>query len=180
MDSPARGAQGKDAEMINVTDMLGGAKRYFLYHGSRAKDEILKSGFDIGATRAADPGDFGWGIYFTANLSRAKAQAGRQNVLDVIVEFDKPLTLHSPYSVDPAEVAGDYFIADLRERFGDTVHGTFEERVRASKAWAREIQRAGYDAVVWEKPYLRGPIEENYEVVIFNPKQIISARSHQY
>lgn len=173
-----------------------------LYHGSKVKEEILRRGFDIEAPRVSDPGDFGWGIYLTSELSRAKAAAGKQNVLDVEVEFKNPLVLRAPYAINPPETPGDRFIAELRERFGDTVHGltteeaielhrqgkspdeiadiAFHSRVTASKKWAEAIQKAGYDAVVWEKPYYYGPIEENYEVVIFNPEQIKSVREHEY
>lgn len=174
---------------------------YKLYHGARVKEEILRRGFDIEAPRVADPGDFGWGIYLTSDLNRARATGGTKNVLDVQACFKNPLVLHAPYSINPPETAGDRFINQLRERYGDTVHGltteeaielhrqgkspdqiatiTYGNRVRASKKWAEEIQRAGYDAVIWEKPFHYRPIEENYEVVIFNPNQIKSIREHK-
>lgn len=176
-------------------------KCYQLYHGSQAKEEILKKGFDIEAPRVADPGDFGWGIYLTGDLSRAKATGGPKNVLDVQACFKKPLVLHSPYAVHEAETPGDKFIDELREKHGDPVHGLTDEeaielhrqgkspdeiadigaqnRVKTSRKWAEEIQKAGYDAAIWEKPYYHGPIEKNFEVVIFDPQKIKSVREHR-
>lgn len=164
---------------------------YRLYHGSPRKEEILERGFDVEAPRASNPGDFGWGIYLTSDLARAKASGP---VLEVQTCFETPLVLHSPYRIHAPETAGDKFIAELRKKYGDTIHGLTDEeaielhrkgkspeeiaeisrqnRIYASRKWAEEIQKAGYDAVVWEKPWLYKPIEENYEVVIFDPNKI--------
>lgn len=169
-----------------------------LYHGSRAKEEILERGFDVEAPRVSNPGDFGWGIYLSGNPARARASGP---VLEVEVCFEKPLVLESPYRIHPPETAGDKFIAELREKYGDTVHGLTEEeaielhrkgkspeeiaeisrqnRIYASRKWAEEIQKAGYDAVVWEKPYRYKPREENYEVVIFDPDKIKAIKQYR-
>lgn len=171
---------------------------YELYHGSRAIEDILRRGFDIEAPRTHDPGDFGWGIYFTGNLTRAKTSGGYgeegPNVVKAQVCFENPLVLHSPYSISEPETEGDRLIHDLRERYGDTVHGITQEeavdlhregvspdeinliqrerREAAARKWAQEIQKEGYDAVVWEQPYYRGPIEPNFEVVVFDPAKV--------
>jgi len=171
-----------------------------LYHGSLAKEQILTRGFDINAPRSRDPGDFGWGIYLTSSVGKAKAVAGMSNVLEVRVCFTRPLILHSPYSIGNPETTGDWFIRGLREKYGDPVHGLTPEeveelyrqgksneqikqldddnRVTSAKKWAEEIQKAGYDAVVWEKPYRYGKIVPHYEVVIFDPSQITEIKPY--
>jgi len=171
-----------------------------LYHGSGYVDIIIDEGFRIDVPRAHDPGDFGWGIYFSDGIGRAYSvggidiRPGYERVLAVKVDVRKPLYLKSPYAIGEPITEGDRFMHQLRSLYGDTVHGLTEDeamrlyeqgktpdeisviraenRVRSAKTWAAEIQKAGYDCAVWERGRLWsiGPME--HEVVIYNPSKI--------
>ena len=172
-----------------------------LYHGSAAIDRIVTEGFKVDVPRAHDPGDFGWGIYLSDSIGRAYSaggidvRPGQERVVAVKVDIRNPLVLKCPYSVcEKPETTGDKLIWKLREQYGDTVHGLSDEeaqklynegktpdeigeiaalnRVKAAKKWAEEIQKAGYDSVVWERgeEWRGGPVE--HEVVIFDPSKV--------
>jgi len=173
-----------------------------LYHGSAVVDKIVSEGFKVDAPRARDPGDFGWGIYLSDSTGRAfsaggmDVRRGQERVVAIKVDVRNPLRLKCPYPVcDLPATAGDRLIWGLREKHGDTVHGLSQEeadrlyykegktveeiaciasqnRVKAAKKWTEEIQKAGYDAVVWERgeEWPGGHIE--HEVVIFDPSKI--------
>lgn len=132
-----------------------------LYHGSAAVDAIVKRGFDIEAKRVADVGDFGWGIYL-GTISSARAAGGKTNVIAVKVDIRNPLRVSS---------YDDPFIANLRKRLGDTIHESIIEgktvtREEAARRWAKEIQKAGYDAVIYTE---KGRLSD---VVIFDVGKI--------
>jgi len=172
-----------------------------LYHGSSAIDKIINEGFRIEVPRTRDPGDFGWGIYLSDSISRAFAaggkdiRPGKERVVATKVKVKNPLVLKCPYSIcEKPETSGDQLIWELRRKYGDTVRGLTEDeserlynegktgeeiyqiamtkRTQAAKKWAEEIQKAGYDAVIWERGevYPGGPVE--HEVVIFDPSKI--------
>lgn len=44
------------------------------FHGTTPDlaDKILTEGFDLAAPRLSDPGDFGWGVYLTDHIERAR------------------------------------------------------------------------------------------------------------
>lgn len=96
----------------------------------------------IGYIKPADPGDFGIGLYYSSNKSRAKQYGNR--ILHVEVGLDNPLYL----SVEKAY--------DLADKYG-TIRGNLpigygigkrEDRELAAKWMTRDLQKKGYDGIV--------------------------------
>lgn len=127
---------------------------------------ILASGFDPRAPRRSDPGDFGWGLYLTANESVARA-AGPV-VLRVEVVLEAPKRLQSE----------EFAWAWLRERAwpqcGSTVTGSALERDVAARSLRRWMLHAGTDAVIVDSERW-GPARE---VVVFDPTAAVVSVSH--
>lgn len=142
-----------------------------LYHATTPEGlkQIPKEGFSLEAERVSDPGDFGWGIYFTGIHSRAKAHGG-VNVLEADVLFDNPLKFWS--------VSSAYkWREDLIRKYGDTIHGVgntaeekYKSRVKSAKKWREELLGLGYDGIIiYDEKWGR---EKPYEVVVFKPENI--------
>jgi len=67
------------------------------YHGSPKLQQILDQGFDIDAPRIQDPGDFGWGIYLTTRVYRARYHSTEDTILAVEIETDRFAYIQNPY-----------------------------------------------------------------------------------
>lgn len=125
------------------------------YHGSPVYEEILRRGFDHDAPRRCDPGDFGWGVYLTAQLARAKCHGP---VLEVRVETSRLAFIRNPYFLKdlqsfPPETPEEKLFHELV--FGDrgemrTVK-TFPGETPTRDAVCREVQRVflleGYSGI---------------------------------
>ena len=147
-----------------------------LYHGTtfEGMKAIIERGFKLEAERRSDPGDFGWGIYLTGHLSRAKAIGGKY-VLEVEVELKNPLVFKS--------ISEAYKFADeMALKLGITIHGKgntpeerFQDRVKNSKKWREYFLRQGYDGIIIYDP---DPLWKGapYEVVVFDLSAIKSVK----
>lgn len=71
-----------------------------LYHGSSAWEKILEVGFDLEHPRRSDPGDFGWGLYLSANPARARSYG---KVLKVSLDPSRLAYISNPYFLDRFE-----------------------------------------------------------------------------
>lgn len=75
------------------------------YHGTtpEAAAGIMTNGFDVDAKRAHDPGDFGWGTYFTTDWHRAREMGGPV-LLEVEIEMDRLARIENPYFLHKLEL----------------------------------------------------------------------------
>lgn len=135
--------------------------RVRMFHGTGVEEAnlILGAGFDFRADRRRDPGDFGWGIYLTADLARAQEMG--EVVLVVII--DKRKFAHIP---------NPYFLLLGQERKPETeleklFHGIafdgstmltcastvpWERRVVVAQTIQREFLDRGYSGIITETP----------------------------
>ena len=81
-----------------------------MYHGTSAANaqSIMENGFDVNAPRTRDPGDFGFGMYFTTDRDRAERHG--EAVLEVVVDDEMIEGLQSAYfgglKYEPCDVTG--------------------------------------------------------------------------
>lgn len=125
-----------------------------LYHGTdeASAARILSEGFDVDALRRSDPGDFGWGVYLTSSLPRARAYGSV--VLEVEVDESRFARLPCPYFLDdfqrvePETEVERLFYSVAFDAEGEmlTIHSPDREGV--SKAVAKTFLEAGYDGLV--------------------------------
>jgi hypothetical protein len=148
-----------------------------LYHGTspESAETLLAQGFDTEAVRKHDVGDWGWGIYLTDSLPRARSYG---TVLEVDVDESDFAHIKSPYfldgftDLDPETPAEQLFfdIAFDERRDMLTVRGGNRERV------AREVRDAflheGYSGIY---PGLTDAMGTK-DVVVFDPDAIRSIR----
>lgn len=125
-----------------------------LYHGTLCPNEILARGFDIDAPRRCDPGDFGWGVYLTSNIARAK---GYGTVLAVEVDLSALALVPNPYFLTPEggrlrstspmeELFYGYVFAE-GPAFMRTVNSRGEEREAHAKEVRKIFLTAGYKGI---------------------------------
>jgi len=155
-----------------------------LYHGTSRERAtlILAAGVDLEASKTRDPGDFGWGFYLTACLSRARVCG--EMVLEVAVDTSTFAYLPHPYflkrgSFTPVEPTTEverlfhdtvFTLVDNQWWRMGTVNGTAEERKRAARK-VREVFLAHGHAGI-ETPHQDG------EVVVFDPTSIHHIHTH--
>jgi hypothetical protein len=121
-----------------------------LYHGTSAERaaQILKSGFDLDAARTSDPGDFGWGLYLTPDLSTARAYG--DVVLRVILDDSSYARIRDPYNPDLTQEADRLFHAlAFQDGYMLTCFYGFskEDKKRVSKAIRDEFLARGYGGI---------------------------------
>ena len=155
-----------------------------LYHGTSRERAalILAGGVDFEAPRTRDPGDFGWGFYLTACLSRARVCG--EVVLEVVVDTSTFAYLPHPYFLDgltriePTTEAGHLFhdtvftLIDGEWWRMSTVNGTAEERESAARKVRTVFLAHGYAGI--ETPHDEG------EVVVFAPTSNHHIHSHTH
>lgn len=68
-----------------------------VYHGTSAANaqSIMENGFDVNAPRTRDPGDFGFGMYFTTDRERAERHG--EAVLEAVVDLAMIETIQTAY-----------------------------------------------------------------------------------
>lgn len=144
------------------------------YHGTNRSDEILASGFDIDAPRRCDPGDFGWGVYLTAKLGRAKFLG---TVLQVEVDLTRFALVPNPYflskgeEVLPVTPEEKLFYECVFSKGGmRTINGRREERANHAKEVQRLFLSAGFLGIC-TKTY-------DNEAVVFSTDAILSVQLH--
>lgn len=141
------------------------------YHGTLKSKEILKDGFDMDAKRVSDTGDFGWGAYFTTNVSRARVHG---TVLKVIVDTSRFAYLATPYFLKGANLVAPktkdeklfYGIAFDSKGQMLTVSSGKSKRISVSKEIRKAFLAAGYQGI--KTPYGGG------ELVVFDVDAIKS------
>jgi hypothetical protein len=146
------------------------------YHGTPRWKDILDKGINIDAPKHSDPGDFGWGIYLTAKLIRAKIY-GR--VFIVEIDTSKMAYVSNPYFLDglrrlaPVTAEEQLFYSLAYNEDGEmlTLQGTKEERIAAARRVQRGFLDAGYSGIVSD--YDEG------EAVLFESAPILSAKLSQ-
>ena len=157
-----------------------------LYHGTSRERaaSILAGGVDLEAPRTRDPGDFGWGFYLTASISRARACG--EVVLEVVVDTSTFAYLPYPYflkrgSLTPVEPSTEaerlfhktvFTLADDQWWRMTTVKGTAEEREHAARKVRTVFLAHGHAGI--ETPHDEG------EVVVFDPTSIHHIHSHTH
>ena len=152
------------------------------FHGTNksSANQIIERGFDIEATRTHDPGDLGWGIYFSSDYYRAKSYG--QYV--IAVELSKKVKL--------AQIINPYFLLNLERvppvtleeilfyniafdengNMRNVYHGiSEEEKILISTQIRYAFLKAGYDGIL-AGPF--NPRRTDKELVIFNPNIIES------
>jgi len=69
-------------------------------HGTHpdTAEKVLADGFDVEVPRRSDPGDFGWGVYLTSKLSRAKSYGS--TILEVEIDEVQFVRMTNPYFLD--------------------------------------------------------------------------------
>jgi hypothetical protein len=141
-----------------------------LYHATteQAAKKILTSGFDLSAPRTRDPGDFGWGIYFTPSLSRAKAMGKVILVADIDTKYF--YTTHDAYCL--SEKRDAFWCRTVLNKDGEmgTIHGDWDgtnlDRGEFSQMVREEMLNRGYNGLIWEQ---KGKVRE---VVVYEPLAI--------
>jgi hypothetical protein len=115
--------------------------------------DILSDGFDFGAVRRSDPGDFGWGLYLTRSLARARAIGS--DVLIVMVDISRFARIPNPYFLSGTKEMVPHTEAERlfhRSAFRNgemiTVMGNEADRVAASKDLAEVFVRRGWGGIV--------------------------------
>lgn len=146
------------------------------FHGTSEKnaESIERDGFDLDALRRSDPGDFGWGIYLTDSIHRARAYGSA--VLEVAIKNGNFARISNPYflegteSTKPETDEEKLFYENAFDSDGNmlTIHG---DRIAAAKNISRAFILNGYDGIIGG-PSALGQIE----VVVFQPKAIESIR----
>jgi len=147
-----------------------------LFHGTGAEEAkfILGAGFDFRpeAERRRDPGDFGWGVYLTNDLARAREMG--EVVLVVVIDKRRFAHIPNPYflrlghEVEP--------MTDLEKLFHEiafegsemlTCASTtpWERRVIVAQTLQREFLARGYVGIITETP--------DKETVMFSGKGVV-------
>lgn len=104
--------------------------RQFMFTGKAVTIPLFRG---ISSSRfPADPGDLGVGPYFTSNKSYAK-QYGKVETKEIYLK--NPLVL---YGSQGSKLALEY----------GTLHGTTEERKKASKKLTKDLKKQGYDGII--------------------------------
>lgn len=67
------------------------------FHGTAAWEKIRREGFELEAPRRSDPGDFGWGIYVTKQVGRAKCYG---DVICVVIKTGGLAHIENPYFIN--------------------------------------------------------------------------------
>ena len=148
-------------------------KKMLLYHGTSPirLEKILEEGFSLEAERVSDPGDFGWAVYLTGSLSRAKA-AGWKNVLQVEVNLKNPLVFKTEKG------AYSWFLRNMHSKYGNSIIGPMDKRIESAKKYREVLMKEGYDSVVVE---LDGYSKEApWEVAIFDLTCIKNIKRFSY
>jgi len=142
-----------------------------LFHATsdQAAESILRGGFDLNVARSSDPGDFGWAIYLTGNLSRARALGTA--IIEVEAAFRNPLRFAT------TDEAYKWLEEEAWPTTGNTVRGP--DRIGASRAVAQFVQSMGHDAIIVERA--RAPGGTPYEVAAFDAGAVkpIALRTEQ-
>lgn len=132
------------------------------FHGSRRAEAIVTDGFDIEAPRTTDPGDFGWGVYLTDRVARARCHG---EVLAVDVDTSRFAYIPSPYFIDgfderTPETDVERLFYDLAFKNGKPllIVGSQEQRVAIAKAIRSAFIEAGYDGIL-SAPDRMGQVE---------------------
>jgi len=143
-----------------------------LYHATSEKNApiIIDEGFDMMAIRSSDPGDYGWGVYLTDDLGRAKAHD--KVILDVIISTKKLAYIPNPYflenmkPVEPKTNVEKIFYAMAFDEDSNmmTVTGHDSARVFTAKEIRARFLSEGYMGIYTD---YRG-----HEIVIFDENAI--------
>lgn len=141
------------------------------YHGTPRWQAIIDEGINIDAPKHSDPGDFGWGIYLTGNLTKAKVY-GR--VFTVGIDTSRMAYISNPYFLEgvhrlqPVTAEEKFFYSLAYDNTGEmlTLHGSKEERIAAARLVQRGFLDAGYSGIVSD--YDEG------EAVLFESSPILS------
>lgn len=155
------------------------------YHGSPNLQRILDEGFDIDAPRIRDTGDFGWGIYLTTQVGRARYHGESTAILAVEIDIDNfayiqnPYFLYGPTTFRGPKQRGPFLPVTYEEHlFFDTVYDLTDnghyvnrlikgkQRKERAKLVRQVFMYAGYDGIITD-------IQEG-EAVIFNTDAIIN------
>jgi len=143
------------------------------YHGTPRWQDILDKGIDIDAPKHSDPGDFGWGIYLTGKLSRARVY-GRVFQIDIdarnMAYVSNPYFLVGLKRVLPTTPEEKLFYSLAYDSAGEmkTLHGSRESRIAAARAIQRGFLDAGYSGIVSD--YDEG------EAVLFETSPLLSVK----
>lgn len=123
------------------------------YHGTPRWQQILDDGVDIDAPKHSDPGDFGWGVYLTKRLTRARSYG---KVFEVIIDTTNLALIPNPYflaglqTVIPNTPEEKLFYSLAFGSSGDmlTTTGTAAERIAASRKIQTAFLAAGYQGIL--------------------------------
>lgn len=85
----------------------------------------------------ADPGDFGYGPYYTTSKSRAQAYG--RDPQKQLLKFKNPLVV---------DVEQAYDLADWYK----TIHGTHNQRLMGSRQLTQDVRLLGHDAIISVSP----------------------------
>jgi len=106
-------------------------RRY--YHGSDKWREILSEGFKLDGVQKRDPGDFGYGIYFSPRLAVARAHGRVLKVRIDVSDFAhiaNPYFLQRGHNLEPVTDEEQLFhLLAFRGTNMETVRGANRERV---------------------------------------------------
>lgn len=152
--------------MIKLKNLIKEVRFVKFYHGSVNADKIIKSGFDIDFKRFSDPGDFGWGIYFTNNKSKAKSYG---KIIEADIDLSKFAYIENPYFmkglklIEPRTKSEKLFYNLAFDDNGTmlTLHGDNREQI--NKKIREEFLKNGYKGIV---------TRNNDELVVFDVKTI--------
>jgi len=142
-----------------------------LYHGTPNAGKILINGIDINHPRNSDPGDFGWGVYASGNLSRAKVYG---DVFAVTIDESDYAYLENPYfleglkTVPPKTFEEKLFYSlafDARTNEMLTIVGTPRRRERIAKFIRLSFLEHNYKGII--TPH------NGIEAVVFDPATIL-------
>jgi len=141
------------------------------YHGTPRWQNILDQGINIDAPKHSDPGDFGWGIYLTGKLLRARVY-GR--VFEVEIDTSRMAYISNPYFLEglrrviPITPEEKLFYSLAYDEAGEmlTIQGSKEDRIATARHIQRGFLEAGYTGIISD--YDEG------EAVLFDSSPILS------
>jgi hypothetical protein len=146
--------------------MSSPTRRYF--HGTDKWREILASGFKMEGTGKHDPGDFGYGIYFSPRLTVARCHGRVLKVRIDVSEFahvPNPYFLESGKNVKPeTEVEQLFHLITFHGNNMETVRG--ERRERTARAVRDTFLAKGFKGICTS--------HHGGEVVVFDTRAIQS------
>ena len=143
------------------------------YHGTDSARMILANGFSNIVARKRDPGDFGWGVYFTTDYDRADRHG--ESVIKVGIDMYRMALIDNPYFSESGHDTlpltateklfyDAVFVRTAHSRTMTTCCGEWENRIAAAKRVRQVFLANGFTGITTRR--------EDRETVVFDTSTI--------